>query len=276
MAKFLRTEEYVPYAPADIGRRVRVNHDDADCSGSSKSMVIERKEDGYIYASCHRCGKYGRHAEGTVRSFFGASKGGGPSISGERATKMPRDSDNDIRAWPATAQVWIRQAGVTNDEVKQYGIVYSPSLGRVLIPVYNGKDMIGWQARKIDPSDEGPKYYTKTVAPEKMVVFSHRASVYKHIVLCEDVLSCIRIGRMMPAIAILGTSVSDYAIKELTKHATSAIIYLDYDNRIVKKKSRMLKNRLELLMEKVFLVTNALDPKTLTDTELKDLLSKYI
>jgi len=30
---YLRTEEYMPYAPDEIGQRVRVNHNSSDCAG---------------------------------------------------------------------------------------------------------------------------------------------------------------------------------------------------------------------------------------------------
>jgi len=239
-------------------------------------MVVERKRDG-VYAKCFRCGLFGSTREGRVRSFFSKEKGvhDGADISGGSLT-MPHDSEGDIRAWPSKARLWIRQARVTDDEVKRYGISYSNRLGRVVLPVWCGGVLVGYQARKIHEGDEGPKYYTRTSEPERMVFTVDNDNHSDTIVLCEDVLSAIRVGRFMPAGAILGTSTSNYSLSLLTGDKKYAIIYLDYDNRVVINNSIKLKNKLELLLSKVDLIRTTKDPKTLSDTELVAVLDKYI
>ena len=37
---FLRPEEYMTHAPDEVGQRVRVNHESADCTGGSNAMVV--------------------------------------------------------------------------------------------------------------------------------------------------------------------------------------------------------------------------------------------
>lgn len=268
---YLRLEEFMPYAPDEIGQRVRANHNSEDCSGDSNSMTVERKDDG-VYAKCFRCGKFGRHIEAKPRHFFAKEKGVGSRGSSMGIPQMPDDSEGDVRAWPSKARLWIRQARVTDKEVKEYGINYSPRLGRVILPVYRDGKLVGYQARKIFESDEGPKYYTRTATPDRMVFLVDSSSNPDSIVLCEDVLSAIRVGRIMPAGAILGTEASDYAISLLTEGRKHGIIYLDYDNKIVISKSIKLKNKLELLLDDVLLINNSIDPKSLTDKELEDIL----
>ena len=272
---FLRTDEYLPYAPDDIGRTVRVNHSSSECTGGSKSMVVERKEDG-VYAKCFRCGAYGRNVEGKPRHFFTKEKAAWAGRATISAVTMPRDSSTTLGSWPSKARAWIGRGRVTSEEVGLYGLSYSPSLGRVIIPIESNGELVGYQARKIHDEDEGPKYYTRTTDPTKMVFTASGLSNPDWIVLCEDVLSAIRISRFMPSCAILGTELSDYALNRLTTNKKYGIVYLDYDNRIVKKKSRLLKNRLELLLSSVDFINNGLDPKTLSDIQLSVVLNKYL
>ena len=52
----LNKEDYLEIGQGlECGQKVRVSHDTAECSGSSKSLLIERKEDGTISAYCFRC-----------------------------------------------------------------------------------------------------------------------------------------------------------------------------------------------------------------------------
>ena len=273
---FLRAEEYMPYAPDEVGQRTRVNHVSSDCTGGSNAMTVERKEDG-VYAKCFRCGAYGRNVEGKLRHFFPKEAS---SITGEHHSidvTMPRDCTTDVRSWPNKASAWVRRARVTDKEVIDHGISYSERLGRVVIPISNGPEFIGFIARKIFDEDEGPKYYIRTKEPDKMVfTINNGVGHNEWVVLCEDVLSAIRIGRHVPSCAILGTDTSDYALSVLTRDKKYGIVFLDYDNSIVIKKSRKLKNKLELLLDKVYLVNIKIDPKNIPDTELLDILNTYI
>ena len=272
---YLRTEEYMPHAPDEIGQKVRVNHDSADCSGDSNAMVVERKRDG-VYAKCFRCGCFGINREGRVRGFFDKEKSRDAIDVKHGDITMPYDSQGDVREWPSAARVWVRQARVTDEEVKRYGISYSDRLGRVVLPVWRDGVLVGYQARKIHEGDEGPKYYTRTSEPERMVFTVDNDSHRESVVLCEDVLSTIRVGRFMSAGAILGTSTSNYSLDLLTRGKKHAIIYLDYDNRVVINTSIKLKNKLELLLSNVDLIRTDRDPKGLSDIELQDVLYKYI
>ena len=272
---FLRTEEFLPYAPDDVGRKVRVNHESSDCTGGSNAMVVERKDDG-VYAKCFRCGKYGRSIEGKPRHFFAKKAGAYVGRSSSSDDAMPRDSESDVKDWPSRARLWITQGGLTPLDSKTYGISYSPSLGRVVIPISYDGEYRGYLARKIFDEDQGPKYWIRSKDPSRMLFRVVNPNHSEVVVLCEDVLSAIRIGKHMTSFAILGTETSDFALKELTKGKRHGIIFLDYDNRIVIKKSRVLKNRLELLLDKVNLVNKSIDPKQLSDKDLYNILISYV
>lgn len=272
---YLRTEEYMPYAPDDVGDRVRVNHDSDDCSGDSNSMTIERKHDG-VYAKCFRCGKYGVSREAKPRHFFATKEAERIDHDSSGAIRLPYDSERVVREWPSKARVWVARARITDEEVERYGLAYSARLGRVVLPIYSDGDMVGYQARKIYDDDPGPKYYTRTKHPDRMVFISSNPSHSDTIVLCEDVLSAIRVGRFVSSGAILGTSTSDYALGVLTEGRKYGIIYLDYDNRIVINNTIKLKNKLELLLDRVSLISNSIDPKQLSDKDLESLLSEYL
>ena len=175
----------------------------------------------------------------------------------------------------SSARLWVAQARISPLETKAYGIMYSPSLGRVVLPITYKGEYMGYLSRRI--FDDGtPKYVMRSKQPTKMLFRVANEAHSGVVVLCEDVLSAIRLGKYVTTFAILGTSVSDFALRELTQGRDHAVIFLDYDNRIVIKKSRVLRNRLELLIDKVSLVDKPIDPKNLSDKELSDILISYI
>lgn len=273
---YLRTEDYLPHAPDEVGRKVRVNHDSPDCSGESDSMIVERKHDG-VYAKCFRCGLSGRYREAIYRykrpTFDSKPTHGGFSDSLEGAghhVRLPHDATGVVKEWPSGAKLWVYKAGLTDKEVENYGFVYSHRLGRVLIPIYSDGSMVGYQARKIFPADEGPKYYTRTHDVGAMVWHHHNPVRPDVVVVCEDVLSAIRVGRRWSSVGLLGTSINDSTVGLLTTNYNHVILWLDYDNRIVKEKTIKIKNRLELYISSVHMITNGIDPKNCTDIQIDD------
>lgn len=272
---FLRPEEYLPYAPDVLGRKVRVSHESEDCSGSSPSMSIVRNEDGSVSAKCFRCGKFGSYREAHARRRKTSEASGGAAHGSGASHKLPADANMDVREWPSRARLWLTKARVTDAEAKRFGLCYSERAGRVLIPITREGEYVGYQARKVWEHDEGPKYYTRTRAAERMVFVREHESHHHVAVLCEDVLSAIRIGRFVTAVAALGTSISDYAVKLLTCQRQRVIVWLDHDNHIVIRKELGLRNRLQLLTT-VDLIHSSEDPKLLSDTDIYNILSRYI
>ena len=258
------------------GQKVRVNHLSAGCDGDSKSMLIERKDNGDISAYCFRCGSSGFHRTGfTPKSkSVGGADAGATGTSGH-TMEIPFDASGCIDDWPSYARVWVRKNGITDDEVKRYGILYSTSTDRVILPVY-GEDgkLCFYQTRQVNTTDTRPKYLTVRTTDSVNAIVNVLSDT---VVLVEDYLSGIKVGRILPVLVLHGTVIRDIHIKWLIENKYSTfIIWLDDDNSQVKKNTLKNKKVLDKLGSCVVIHTGGRDPKDHSEEEIKDLTAKHI
>lgn len=276
-AIYLKTEEFVPYAPESPGT-VNIYH--CKEGPGNDRLYITRSEDGNaILAYCHHCGKRGVYNVSALEAYKSRKKREDAdyvvSHKGTRRLTLPKDYTGDIREFSAAAQLWLYKAGLTDEEIKHYALGYSPSLDRVILPVYKGGDLAMFQSRRVSKLDEGHKYKTYKLYDAPFIVDNR--DYCHHLVIVEDILSAIRVGRTCSAHAMLGTGMKDKRINELRKLYKSVIIWMDDDNKEVKKAQLVLKNKLEMYFDPVWLVTGVgSDPKLLTDKEIKIVLDKTI
>lgn len=280
-SKQLRYTEFLDIGKTlDVGEVTRVNHDTDDCYGDSNSLLIERKDDGTISAKCFRCGKYGRYSKDVLRRTRSEGKAEGAiperkSLGGFRGKHwtIPKDAVNSVTDWPIHAYHWVRQYGITDDEIREHQIVYSDRLGRVILPVFDNEGLAFFQTRKIHDSDTKPKYLTyRNRNSFKVIMKAGSVIPSPAIVLTEDLLSAIKCGRIIDSSPLFGTDISDLHLAYLVFHYNNFIVFLDDDNSIVKKKQLVLKNRLEQYGKVTLIRDVDKDPKECTDTELKDIL----
>lgn len=275
---WLHKNEYQDLAPEGCGEQINVDH--VDCPAgldTKKRLYVKRTEDGNrIVAYCHHCGKRGSidtSINATIdtlkRKHALAARNG---RNGARHYKIPHDATGDTTKWPSEARVWVYRFGITDKEVIKYGIVYSSDIGRVLLPVYDNNGLASYQARRIHDEDDGAKYITRTNRGD-VLWRSHDATDDDTVVLCEDILSGIRIGRILPARALLGTTISERGITQLLAAGyTKFIVFLDDDNADVCKKQLILKNRLDTFGTARIIHSRGKDPKEYTKQELTEVL----
>ena len=262
----LRFKEFVPYAPSEPGV-VRINHESATCAGDSRSMRIETHDDGRITAKCFRCGSSGVDSRGV-----GTVQGIKHQIQAALAIGASRE-DKDRRLgklvedqglWPIMAYHWVRQYGITSAEVRAYGIMYAEERGRVLLPVWWKGEKVGYQLRRIFNEDEGPKYDTRLRGGYGFM--SHGTVTSNEVVIVEDILSAIKVGRTTTAIALLSTGMSS-RVKEELSHYDRFYLWLDMDNEQVIRQAVKLLKTLELFGS-VKLIQTEKDPKYYDDSEI--------
>lgn len=272
MSDFLDKDDYVPYAPESTGK-VRINHNSYDCSGESNSLVIERNTDGTISAKCFRCGRYGRYSE----SFYSNSAAKKEAVHAASRTRhsyvtLPSDGSTELSEWrDSRARIRILRYGLTAKEIKDNGIVYSDKLRGIVFPCSDSSGMVGYQVRTFD--EELPKYYTKTIDPDRMVWYRRNTSNSNACVLVEDVLSGIKTSRHLSTACLLGTELNAGTLARILEEGhREFIIYLDDDNPIVRAKQRVLKNKLELYGTVRIIHNRGVDPKELSNKELVEIL----
>ena len=272
--KYLQYNEYVPHAPDTVGRTVRLPHETDECTGSSKSLAVWRTEDDVIHGYCHRCSKRGsyRKAFSTALSSKSRENGKGDGVSSHPVTNnktIPKDSTGDVYEWAIKARVWATSRGITAEEVKRYGIVYSKYTNSIYLPIYSDENLAGYVCK---PFNEGmPKYITRWNDREN-ALWINEIDDSKPIVLTEDILSAIVVGRYINTIALVGVNITTHQLAYLSKF-DRFIIWLDNDNPQVKMKQLQARNKLSLFGD-VRVIHTDRDPKYLSEAEIKEVLNE--
>ena len=146
------------------------------------------------------------------------------------------------------------------------------------MPVYeNGSNskLIYWQGRNLGKvTPEKPKYINAKQERSDIFFRVEQEGIEANkskVVLVEDVVSAIKIGRQFNCIALLTTSMPNEFIQELARSGRAVIIWLDYD-----KRAKMIRDVLKLQSFgiKARRVLTVKDPKAYSDEEIKELLNE--
>lgn len=282
MSNRLKFDEFLPYAPEELGAEVHIHH--CKDGHNNDRLYIRRTDDGDVLAYCHHCGKSGYFMEDYVRKqkFKRARQNSRNTTSGNvgnsegssSITKhgtIPADGTTDFSEWPSQARVWIYKAGLSESDTKRFGICYSPKRQRVIIPSYldNGK-LLGYQSRRVFKEDPKPKYLTKKF--DKYMLWAYNSG-RDTCTIVEDVLSAIRVSKYTDTVALLGSDINDYILLYiLNNNYTNINIWLDNDNYIVNNNKLSIYNKLKVYINNVNIINIKNDPKNLSDRELSDIL----
>ena len=288
MSDYLDKDEFVPFAPSDVGGEVRVHH--CKLGKDNDRLYITRSNDNVILAYCHHCGKRGVSKLDGVRNINSFRKPTTDIKSGvSRDLKLPSDYEKDSSKWPIEARAWPMRFGITKEELHDNSIGYSEYFGRVVLPTFDEKGTLSqYQTRKItgltgtSTFQRETKYDTfikqGSTSFQRLFNPKHPRSTLSGrsmdtLCIVEDSLSAIKCNRYVPTIALNGTSLDDKCILALVKTYRNFYVFLDNDNPQVKKSQRKLKKKLELVCKgKVTVVYKDKDPKELTNKELKETL----
>lgn len=243
---------------------MRVNHSTSYCSGSSKSLVIKRTDDGIIHVNCFRCGGWGTH-NGSVRKVLRTTE----SIKhSHRHLSIPSDTAFSFAEWSPKAHAWISRYGITEAETKEHKIGYSDSLRRIVFPVFDSEGLAMMQTRRIYDDDPKPKYVTYKNRECIKIVPSPCSNV---LCLTEDYLSAIKCGRFVDSMPVFSTKLTTFQLSKIVQMYHKFIIFFDDDNHIVKKNQIQLLYKLQQFGE-CRLITGEKQPKELSDSELNVIL----
>ena len=152
----------------------------------------------------------------------------------QRELELPDDFTNKI---PAKEYLWL-QKWITEDEISENKIGYSPSMQRIVFPIYDGEgEVLYWQARTLTGT---PKWLNKKTAGRN-VFFAAGDITNKKVCLVEAILSAIKVGRHCYAIALLGSYVPTEINTVLNTTGEEVYIWLDKDKQATSiKESRRL------------------------------------
>jgi len=264
---------YPEVATLQDGQQINVNHIGCSAGTDTKARLFIKRDGDRLLGYCHHCA-------------VGGAKGGAPRshIRGGQANVvdynvvLPQDVVYRHDMCNVHANVWLNAAGLTQEERDAYHIGWSPSQGRVILPVYSydGLTLLAYQRRRVLPDDKMPKYLTTRRKDTRHPVLfgkQHRAS--DTVVIVEDIMSAIKVNRVAKSVALLGTTLPDWLLFKLAVEADRAVVWLDNDNAQVRSKQREIRRKLLQFMDEVFIVAGDKDPKLHSTDDIRNILTNY-
>ena len=249
------------------GRHVRIS-----CCANDKSLMVHNEARGYR-AYCFRCGPAGCVPHGDFSIEQLKRRREEMAWSQSKTIALPHDFSTDI---PASEAVWLYKAGVSANVAKHYGFGYSPSLRRVVLPVYNAGKLVGYTARST--IGEKPKYRERADAsaiftsdPRIALPSAKSSGTYTayDCVLTEDILSAVRVGRnVQHCCALMGTSLDAKQLERSLQFGSRMALWLDPD-KAGRKAVSNLRRTLQLLGCKVQVIRSDKDPKYYSNDEIR-------
>ena len=118
----------------------------------------------------------------------------------------------------------------------------------------------------------GAKYYTHIYDGECAYHSVSHFPDRRDVVLTEDILSAVKVGRVTNAVALLGVAAKPCVVSQLIKRYDTFTIWLDDDNRQVKKAQRVLRNTFAQVGEARIITGMGRDPKECSMDEIKGAL----
>lgn len=272
----------IPYADfkhavPQPGQQVRINHDACPAGADRRARLYVKNDGSATMAYCHNCGGHAvRRTHGTKTRHVDLIK---KLLAREEAAavltdevELPGDTTLQPHQFSDKAKAWLYGYNLTDKDIQDYSIGYSPSWGRVILPVYEDGKLIFWQGRRVD-SDSGEKYISVRSAKKPLFTAmpTDTSALWNGTMIVEDMLSAIRCAMFgWPALALLGTSEPDDIVARLPQGPNSCV-WLD-DDEAGRRKSAPLIERLKLIGKGVVYRPsgNQPQPKNLSPEELKE------
>lgn len=175
--------------------------------------------------------------------------------------------------WPLLARVWLYKAGLSDQDIQERGIYWHEPTQRVVLPVLNEEkdEVVYWQARGFE--EHAPKYINPRVDRARIVYYSGGdAGLGGTVVLTEDILSAIKVGKVTPAWSLLGTDLKDEVLAQILQRELSVIVWLDNDSGPVnpgQDAARAIAHRLQVFGVPYANIVSRADPKLLSLGEIE-------
>jgi hypothetical protein len=262
----LNVQEILRHYPelAQLGdeEQVNVNHVGCPAGADRKRRLYVRKRDGKLLMFCHHC--QGKGAKGGAKRHI---RDRVPVLSHWKLA-LPPDYTGSLD--PA-GRAWLNKYGIGLSEQLKFKIGWSPSRGRVILPIYQDGELVAYQARRVLPYDTGPKYLTDKRRDVTHPTFLRTDRGGNTLVLTEDILSAIVVGRVVDAAALLGVGLdSSRLYRLLDKGYTRFVVVMDDDNAEVRKQQRAMQRLIGQYADVKVVKGHETDPKEWTEQQIQE------
>ena len=182
----------------------------------------------------------------------------------EKKLSLPHDATSQINK---VAVDWLNQYEITPEERIRYRMLWSESKQQLIFPMFDGEsNLLAWQAKNFATPIKS-KYYSQGKIHDLLYFCGKKLSP---IILVEDLVSAIKIGRIASAMPLFGSEASTQLLMRLKTHCNSVILWLDSDKW---KNSHDIVNRAKSIGLPAMSVFTNLDPKEYTVEKIKYFLT---
>lgn len=263
------------------GRKMRMDH---DC-GEGRTLMVSH-DGGKLRGYCFRCKEALFHELTLSLQERVALVSSRLFATNEAAASMDLPGTEDERLmhphdWPAAARVWLYDAGLNDDIIREWGIYWLASMNRVVVPIEQADGTEAWLARDVSPKPALKYLFPQGMKRNGGAAFFSPGCSGAGIVLVEDALSAYRISRAGPydAIALLGTSADNALLLELVREARDDCVpvmtWLDPD-KWGQMGARDIAKRLGRYGVAVRNIVSDLDPKRYPDPIINQKISEVL
>lgn len=237
------------------------------CGDGLKLSVHHTTKD--YWCNCFRCGFNDRHRKGqqTLAEIARIRELNEAAQNVELGMELPADYTTNI---PLHGRLWLYKAGITEPVWSAYNIGYSERLDRVILPVYDTEGNLIWYQCRALHVGQKPKYL-QPARDRSTIMFRVKGSGnnLQRVVIVEDILSAIRVGKHIDSCSLLGTKITTSQAAELGKYA-EVTTWLDSD-KAGRSGAYKIRKTLGLITEVSNILTDK-DPKELSDKQIKEAL----
>lgn len=254
-----------------VGQTVYVDHE--ACGDTRHRLGYTRIEDNKVVYRCFNCDYKGK------MSFRQSKREVRGNLAMPKEASIPEDAEFNPAYWPKGAKDWV---GDLIGEAMKHKFFYSDSQQRLSIPYFDADGLLWTNARYLGVDGAYPKYILRKTARmgQERPFYLNDWTPSQTVVLTEDCLSALHVSRLdgITGIACMGTTLSYDAIRKVQYlQPTKVYVFLDNDNKDVKRNQIKMKKQLDLhLTCEVEIVRADKDPKNLTTEKIYELLNSSV
>lgn len=176
---------------------------------------------------------------------------------------LPYDATSNL---PPFVTQWLRKYGITDDEAAANNFKWTSCRQLLIMPVFSDTELLMWQGRNFDLVNKVPKYITYGKPADILHIISNKKEEECDvIVLTEDLLSAIKVGRQFPAMPLWGSYMSLTSMVRLAHRTKRVIFWLDADKR---QAAAGLSARASQFFQNSSIIYTEKDPKEYNDDQI--------
>ena len=224
---------------------------------------------------CPRCGSkdnLGVWDDGSTHCWGGCGEWSPPKVLQLNRVKsdiyinvyLPNDV---IDILPTKALDWLAKYHLTKEELSVIKPLYSYEKDLLVFPIYDDQgELLMWQGRYFGDNTNHPKYLTYGAKNVLHIVGVESDTI----VVTEDLVSAVRVGSVINAMPLWGSSMPLESIIRLSKRFKYLSIWLDNN-----KAKESLKTRIKAspYFDGVLSIVTELDPKCYSVEQIKEILN---